>query len=436
VKRVSELKKSVEGGEADQILLEMYSENNLSLMKERYIKLLNRHEVLFGDVAAMIISAPGRTELGGNHTDHNLGNVIAGSVEFDSVCVISESAGNRVTFESEGYEPVSFDSDDTAFRAEEKDTTAALLRGIMFRFKELKFNTGGFNCNMDSIVLPGSGLSSSASVEVLIGTALSELFNEGRVGFVEVAQIGQFAENRYFGKACGLMDQVACAEGGVVGIDFRDPSKPVIKPVKYSFDAKGWELMVTAVGSSHANLSDEYSAMPKEMRCVAGQLGKEVCREITMEELKSNVPGLRKNCGDRAVLRAFHFLNENQRAVAQLEALEADRFEEYLRLVNESGNSSFKYLQNIYLGTNPEEQGLSLALAFSEQFLKGCDIAGVGACRVQGGGFAGTIQAYIPKGLVKEYTEYMEGLFGKGCTSELRIRNKPACMVLGKNKGR
>ena len=423
--KINELIKTIESGSADSALREIYSAENIENQKKRYIKLLNRHLELFGEKDAMIISAPGRTELGGNHTDHNHGNVLAGSVEFDSVCVISEAEGTKVKLYSEGYDAIEIDAADLALKPEEKDTTNALLRGIMFRFSERGYSTGAFNCNMDSEVLPGSGLSSSASVEVLLGTALSELFNEGRVGYVEVAQIGQFAENNYFGKASGLMDQVACAAGGVVGIDFKDPAAPVIEPVSYSFGEKGYKLMVTDVRSSHANLSDEYSAMPKEMRCVAAQLGKEVCREISLKDLTDNIKMLREKCGDRAVLRAFHFINENERAVAQLKALEADDFGEYLRLVNESGNSSFKYLQNIYLGTNPSQQAISMGLAFTEQFL-----AGEGACRVQGGGFAGTIQAYIPINRVNEYIEYMENIFGEGCSAELGIRNKPACRVI------
>ncbi len=425
MKKINELIREITIGSADAVLGEIYSKAALPARKERYLKLLNKHLELFGETEAMIISAPGRSELGGNHTDHNHGNVLAGSVELDSVCVVSRAKGNQVRFISEGYDPVTLDITDLSPHADEKDTTNALLRGILFRFNELGYCIGGFNYNMDSHVLPGSGLSSSASVEVLIGTVLSELYNNGKVGYVEVSQIGQFAENKYFGKACGLMDQVACSAGGVVGIDFKNPEAPVIKPISYSFAAKGYSLMVTAVGSSHADLSDEYSAIPKEMRCVAGMLGNDVCRSITMEQLSDNIRGIRESCGDRAVLRAFHFINENKRTVAQLKALENDDFTEYLRLVNESGNSSFKYLQNIYIGRRPAEQALSIGLAFSEQFL-----SGDGACRVQGGGFAGTVQAYIPENFVNEYTAYMERIFGKGCCAELGIRNKPACRVL------
>ncbi len=425
MKSIQELTDLISAGGADSSLLEIYPQNKLEAQKSRYLELLERHRELFGDRSVMVVSTPGRTELGGNHTDHNHGNVLAGSVDLDSVCVVSASGDENVLVCSDGYEPIQQLLGDFEPRPAEKETTAALVRGILARFAALGYNTGGFCMNMNSEVLPGSGLSSSASVEVLIGTAVSELFNDGCTDFVEVARIGQFAENSYFGKACGLMDQVACAAGGVVGIDFLDPEAPVIKPVKYSFDEKGLDLMVTSVGSSHANLSDEYSAMPKEMRCAAAVLGAEVCRGITIQQLLENIPAVRKACGDRAVLRAFHFLNENERAAGQLEALEADALDRYLQLVRASGDSSFKYLQNIYLGTEPAEQGLSLALAFSEQFL-----AGEGACRVQGGGFAGTIQAYVPKKRVKGYIEIMESIFGEGCTHKLRIRNKPACRVL------
>ena len=425
MKKASELIDYIESGSADRLFLDIYASENLEIEKKRYTGLLKRHIELFGDRAVMIVSTPGRTELGGNHTDHNLGNVLAGSVDLDSVCVASLNSESGVVLDSEGYETVRLDITDLAFRADEKDTTAALLRGVLSRFSELGYKTGGFSCNMDSKVLPGSGLSSSASVEVMLGTLLSELFNGGDVDFVEVAKIGRYAENNFFGKACGLMDQLACAAGGVVGIDFRDPENPEIKPVNYSFNDRGYELMVTDVGSSHANLSDEYSAIPAEMECVAGFFGKSVCREISMEQLVAEIPALRKSCGDRAVLRVYHFLNENERAVKELEALEADRLDEYFGLVQESGRSSFQYLQNVYLGSNPSEQGTSIGLAFTEEFL-----SGEGACRIQGGGFAGTIQAYIPKKRVKGYIGYMEKIFGNGCTTELRIRNKPACRIL------
>ena len=428
--KINELIKAVDNGSAEESLLGIYSENNIEKQKKRWLKLLRRHLELFGDRDAMVISAPGRTELGGNHTDHNHGNVIAGSVELDSLCVISKADNSLVTLDSEGYKQIRLDVTELAVKPEEKDTTKALLRGILFRFKDLGYRIGAFNCNMDSEVLPGSGLSSSASVEVLIGTALSEFFNDGDTGFVEVSQIGQYAENNYFGKACGLMDQVACAAGGVVGIDFKDPAFPIIEPVSYSFSEKGYKLMVTDVRSSHANLSDEYSLMPKEMRCVAELLDAQVCRDITFQQLKDNIADIRKKCGDRAALRAFHFLNEDRRAVAQIKALEADDFKEYLRLVNESGNSSYKYLQNVYLGMHPAQQAISIGLAFTEQFLNSCRPDEAGACRIQGGGFAGTIQAYIHEDKTAEYISYMEDVFGEGCSAELAIRNKPACRVL------
>jgi len=423
--RINEIKRRIESGSADSDFLEIYSEQELSGQKDRYIKLLDEHLQLFGDVPAMMVSAPGRTELGGNHTDHNLGNVLAGSVSLDSVCVVSESESSAVTFISDGWEPVRLSVDELEFRKEEKDTTNALLRGVAARFVQSGHKVGGFNLNMNSNVLKGSGLSSSASVEVLIGTALSELFNGGEVGFVEVAQIGQYAENNYFGKASGLMDQLACAAGGIIGIDFRDPAKPELYPVSYKFQKHGYTLIVTDARSSHANLSDEYSAMPKEMRDIAAEFGKTACREITMEEFLPRIAELRISCGDRAVLRAFHFLRENERASAMRAALAADDFNLYLKLVTDSGNSSFKYLQNIYLGTEPGRQALSIALAFSEDFL-----AGRGAARVQGGGFAGTIQAYVPSDRVDSYAQLMESIFGGGCSAELKIRLKPACRVL------
>lgn len=423
--KVSEITAKIKSGAADASFIELYTETGLAQQRQRYLNLLDQHSSLFGDVPAMIVSAPGRTELGGNHTDHNLGNVLAGSVDLDSICVVSESGGSGITFISEGYKPVRLDINELDFRADEKDTTNALLRGVSARFSELGYKVGGFNLNMNSNVLKGSGLSSSASVEVLIGTVISELFNDGAADFVKVAQIGQYAENNYFGKASGLMDQLACAAGGIIGIDFKDPAVPEIFPVSYEFRKHGYTLIVTDARSSHANLSDEYSAMPIEMKAVAAEFGKTVCREISMEDFLPRIAELRKSCGDRAVLRAFHFIRENERAVALRQALAAEDFDAYLTLVNDSGNSSFKYLQNIYLGTRPTDQPLSIALAFSEEFL-----GGSGAARVQGGGFAGTIQAYVPSDRVDSYVELMESIFGSGCSAELKIRLKPACRVL------
>jgi galactokinase len=373
----------------------------------------------------MVISAPGRTELGGNHTDHNLGMVLAGSTEFDSAGVVSVSDDDTIIFASAGWDSISLKASDDEYRPGEQETTVSLIRGVLRGFSELGYLSGGFNLNMDSEVLRGSGLSSSASVEILIGTAINELFNSGEVSLVEIAKTGQYAENNYFGKASGLMDQLACAAGGIIGIDFKDPERPEIFPVDYEFRKKGFELMVTNAGSSHANLSAEYSAMPGEMKNVAEYFGKSVCREISMDDLKKNITNVRKEAGDRAVLRAFHFLKENERAAEQIRALRKDDFQEYLRLVNASGNSSFKYLQNVYLGITPRDQSLSVALALTEDFLDGR-----GACRVQGGGFAGTIQAYIPEKEVDSYVKLMESVFGEGACSGIRIRGEAACRIL------
>jgi galactokinase len=415
MKKISEIIDFIESEKAGGALAGIYSGENIDRQKKRYLSLLREHRELFGDVQAMVISAPGRTELGGNHTDHNLGMVLAGSTEFDSAGVVSVSDDDTIIFASAGWDSISLKASDDEYRPGEQETTVSLIRGVLRRFSELGYLSGGFNLNMDSEVLRGSGLSSSASVEILIGTVINELFNSGEVSLVEIAKTGQYAENNYFGKASGLMDQLACAAGGIIGIDFKDPERPEIFPVDYEFRKKGFELMVTNAGSSHANLSAEYSAMPGEMKNVAEYFGKSVCREISMDELKKNITNVRKEAGDRAVLRA----------AGQIRALRKDDFQEYLRLVNASGNSSFKYLQNVYLGITPRDQSLSVALALTEDFLDGR-----GACRVQGGGFAGTIQAYIPEKEVDSYVKLMESVFGEGACSGIRIRGEAACRIL------
>lgn len=427
--RVSRILEGLKNGNFDKALLELYCKEELLLQKKRYEKLLLKHKELFGDKDVIVVSAPGRTELGGNHTDHNNGNVLAASVEFDSVCVISKNSDNSVNLHSEGYDKIVLNLSDISYKTEEKETTTALLKGIIFRFLELNYKIDGFNCNMDSQVFPGSGLSSSASIEIMLGTALSELFNNGKTDYVEIAKIGQFAENNFFGKASGLMDQIACAAGGIVGIDFKNSTNPKIEPIKFSFKKEGYQLMVTNVKSSHANLSDEYSSVPTEMKSVARVLGSEHCNEISISQLIENVDKIRDCCGDRALLRAFHFITESKRAVLQLQSLKDKNFSDYLRLVEESGSSSYKYLQNIYVNSEPKNQSVSIGLAFSEFFLKGVDPMGARACRIQGGGFAGTIQAYVPQDFSDDYKKLMDSIFGGSSCFVLKIRDKPACMV-------
>ncbi|MCB0730599.1 MAG: galactokinase, partial [Ignavibacteriae bacterium] len=303
----------------------------------------------------------------------------------------------------------------------EEGTTSSLIKGIAYKIKELGFKLGGFNAFMTSNVLPGSGLSSSASVEVLIGSVFNVLFNENKIDNKEIAKIGQWAENNYFGKPCGLMDQMACALGGIISIDFEDPQNPNIEKVDYNFDKQNYKLLIVDTGGSHADLTNDYASIPNEMKLIAKFFHKNVCREINYSEFLNEIKEIRKTTGDRAILRAFHFLKENERVHNQFNALQKKDFNQFLKLVNDSGNSSFKWLQNIYSTQNVKEQSVSLALALTEEFIS---TKGEGACRVHGGGFAGTIQVFLHNDYVSEYKNFIETIFGKGKAQILKIRSQ------------
>jgi len=395
-------------------------DNILSKKVKRFQGLIDKFKQKFQQDDLHFFCTPGRTEIGGNHTDHNHGRVLAGSVNLDSIAVAAKNNSNLVTIHSEGYrEPFIVNLDQLEKIPGENETTSALIRGIAARFKQLEFSIGGFNACITSDVLPGSGLSSSASIEVLIGTIFNYLFNDGKISPQQIAIIGQFAENEYFGKPCGLMDQTTCAVGGIVTIDFLNPKVPVVRKVNFDFASQNYSLLVVDTGGNHANLTDEYASIPREMKSVANQFGAEFCREINYEELIQRIKEIRPRVGDRAILRAFHFLGDNARVLEQVAALERGDFQSFLSLVNESGNSSFKWLQNIYTTKNVEEQGVSLALAITEKYIS---MVGEGACRVHGGGFAGTIQVFLPNADVSEYIKLVESVFGEGKAVVLSIR--------------
>jgi galactokinase len=408
----------------EQVLKQLYGgiESVIHYQSERYHGVLRNFQNYFSSGNHRFFSTPGRTEIGGNHTDHNHGRVLAASVNLDSIAAAAPNNSNLVKVFSEGYsEPFLVDLSQTGMVTRERGTTSALIRGIANRLNELGFRIDGFNAFITSDVLPGSGLSSSASIEVLIGTIFNYLFNDGKVSPEQIASIGQFSENYYFGKPCGLMDQMTCAVGGIVSIDFKDPQKPLVKKVNFDFSRQNYGLLVVDTGGNHADLTDDYAAVPLEMKSVAKELHKEVCRELEPEQLIKNIPQLRKKVGDRAVLRALHFLADNERVLSQVAALESGDFYKFLQLVNQSGNSSFKWLQNIYTTKNVKEQGVSLALALTENYLSEI---GEGACRVHGGGFAGTIQVFMPSKSVQNYAELMETVFGKKSVLKLNIRPK------------
>lgn len=393
--------------------------------RSRYALLEQRLREQFHAVPEVFASAPGRVEIGGNHTDHNHGRVIAASIGLDAIAAAVRSDDGIIRIESEGYAGVvEVGCTDLEPRAEEAGTTQALVRGIAARFRAVGLRVGGFRATVSSQVAPGSGLSSSAAFEVLAGTLLSTLYNEGRVGAEDIAIIGQYAENAYFGKPCGLMDQVASAVGGIVTIDFEDPAHPVIRRLTRSFTESGIRPVVVHTGGNHADLTAEYAAVPAEMKAVARALGGDVCRDIGGEDaVVRAIPRLRGEVGDRAILRALHFLGETSRVARQVAALDDGRIGDFLAEVTASGRSSALWLQNCNVGTAPAEQGIMLALALTEG-LPG--VAGRGGWRVHGGGFAGTMLALLPVDLIAPFRERMEHVFGAGSVVPLTVRTTGA----------
>jgi galactokinase len=398
--------------------------DGLKKQGERYASLLKLFVKSFGDKPVEFFSSPGRTEIGGNHTDHNWGRVLAGAVNLDNVAVAAKNNTNIIRIESAGYPR--FDVDLSFLEPDKKEqfTSSALVRGICARLKELGFVTGGFDACIDGGVPVGSGLSSSASFEVLTGTIVNQLFNEGKIDPVKNALACQYAENSFFGKPCGLMDQTTCAMGGLITIDFKDPANPLITKVNSDFASSGFDLVITDTRGNHAGLNDEYASLSNEMRAVAAALGAKVLRQVSLDQVLEIAPEIREKTGDRAILRAIHFQCDNQRVVDQVAALERNDFKTFLGLVIDSGFSSFMYNQNVYAINNVREQGVSLALALSDLVLKGR-----GAWRVHGGGFAGTIQAFVPHELLNKYVSTLEHVFGEGACHKLFIRQYGAVRV-------
>ena len=361
-------------------------------------------------------SAPGRVELGGNHTDHQQGKVLAAAVKLYSFGAAAKNGSRVVRVQSEGYPMVEVDLKDLAAKPSEENTTAALVRGILAAFKENGAELQGFDAYICSDVLPGSGLSSSASFEVLVGNIVNHLCFEDSLNPIELAQIGQWAENRYFGKPCGLMDQTACSVGGAVTVDFYEPALPMLRKIDVDFEKHGYGLCIISCGASHDDLTEEYAAIPAEMKAVAHCLGEEVLSRVKEEDLYENIPLLRQQAGDRAVQRAMHFFDEQQRVDRQAAALEEGNIDEFLKLINASGKSSALMLQNSNPCGSKASQPMGLALALCERFLEG-----EGAFRVHGGGFGGTVQSFVPLERKQEFTKKMEGFFGKGSCIWLEI---------------
>ncbi len=384
----------------------------------RYLKAVCEFEKLYGDAGVVnFFSAPGRTEVGGNHTDHQHGRVLAGSVDLDVIAVVAENSDNTVRIKSEGYDMDVIDLNQLDAVKSEEGKAISLIRGMCAFIKQAGFKIGGFNAYTTSNVLKGSGLSSSAAFEVLVGVILSHLFNNGEIDAVEIAKLAQKSENLYFGKPCGLMDQMASSVGGFTAIDFADPKNPIIEKIDFDLAAHNHSLCIINTGGNHADLTGDYAAITEEMRAIANALGHDYLRDINEDEFFAKISALREDCGDRAVIRAMHFLADNALVVEEKEALLNNRFEDFLSMIKKSGNSSFRYLQNVFSVSAPKEQGLSLALALTERFLKGR-----GGYRVHGGGFAGTIQAFVPDDMLAEYKKIIEAAFGEDSCYVLNIR--------------
>ncbi|HOP10444.1 MAG TPA: galactokinase family protein [Oscillospiraceae bacterium] len=394
------------------------SERDFLPQRERYQTLLEEFMHRYGDRDAILVSAPGRVEIGGNHTDHQHGCVLAAAIQLDVIAVVSPNADLTIRLKSRGFSEDRLTLDSLDPRKNEKNTSIALIRGVAAGIKDLGGHIGGFDACTTSDVLKGSGISSSAAFEVLVAAIFNQLYNDGIISHTDEAKIGQFAENVYFGKPSGLMDQMASATGGFVGIDFKDPKNPVITPIEFDFSKTGYTLCIVDTGGSHADLTNEYAAIRQEMCAVAACFGKDYLREVDEEQFIADIPAIRKQCGDRAVLRALHFFADTKRAEEEKEALQKGDFEAFLRLVNESGRSSFMYNQNAYAISDPAFQGISVGLALTERFLNG-----IGACRLQGGGFGGTIQVFLPTGMLADYKREIEKIFGEGSCKAMRIRS-------------
>lgn len=401
----------------DDLLNDIYvDENLLDYQRNRYVKAIEKYITLYDNTDIEIYSAPGRSEVGGNHTDHQHGEVLAAAVNLDAIAIVGKVEGT-IKVLSDDFDIAPINIDDLEIKNDEVGTSEALIRGVCARLKELGYKIGGFNAFITSDVLMGAGLSSSAAFETIIGTIISGLYNEMTIDPVVIAQVGQYAENVYFGKPCGLMDQCASSVGSLINIDFKDVEKPVVRKVDVDFSKFGHSLCIVDTKGSHADLTDEYAAIPSEMRLVADFFGKKYLREVDEVEFFNNLSDVRKIANDRAVLRAIHLFEENKRVDQEVTALNNGDFETFKKVVKASGDSSYKFLQNVYANSDVKNQSVSIGLAMSEKI-----IGENGVCRVHGGGFAGTIQAFIKDEYVADYKEKIEKVFGQGACHVLKVR--------------
>ena len=414
-----EMKTAIKNGEYDEKFTYLYGKGEQKAAAERYLAVIDEFAAFYGYTEGdfYAFSAPGRTELCGNHTDHNYGKVLAGAVNIDVIGIVCKTDSGKIRVKSRGHGINEIDIGELEPKENEKGHSTAILRGVTARIHELGYHIGSFDAYTVSNVPAGSGLSSSAAYECLLGCILGNLYNNDAINNVELAQISQYAENVYFDKPCGLMDQLTIATGSAVKFDFKDINNPSIEKLDFDFQSTDYALCITNTGGSHADLTDDYAAVRGEMEAVAAFFGKKVLREVDKQQVIDNIPAIREKLGDRAVLRAMHFYGENEKVEAAAAALKAGDFEAFLEQISASGRSSYMYNQNVYSPKDPAQQGISLGVNIAERIL-----GKRGAFRVHGGGFAGTTQAFVPSDLVDTYKSAVEAVFGEGSCSVLSIR--------------
>jgi len=428
----AQLLRELTAGQHDRALSALYAldgaQASLDKARDRAVRVVRSFQDTFApgpEASAALFSGPGRTEIGGNHTDHQHGHVLCGSVDLDMLACAGLNGGRAIRIQSEGYPPLVVDLDSLSPRKEEENTSAALVRGVAAKIAELGYPLAGFDAYVTSNVLSGSGLSSSAAYEVLMGNILNFFCCGGALDAVQIAKIGQYAENVYFGKPCGLMDQMGSSVGGAVAIDLADPAEPVVERADYDFSKSGHALCIVDSCSSHGDLTGDYADITLEMGAVAAQFGRQYLRQVPEADFRAKLPELRRACGDRAVLRALHYYDDDRRAVEEAQALKVGDFHRFLALVNASGLSSALHLQNTWAIADPKQQAVPMVLAIGRELLEG-----TGAIRVHGGGFAGTIQAFVPVEKLDAFRSGMEALLGPGKCHVLHIRPQGGCVVV------
>jgi len=422
------LKKNIFDGRYDKTFTTLYGAENVKAAHERYAKVISSFVQTYGDKQeTLVLSVPGRSEISGNHTDHNHGRVIAASVDCDMIAIASADCGNKVRIKSDGYKEDCVDLSRLSPDDYPRFKSVGLVAGMCAAIKNAGYKVGPLCAYTSSNVLKGSGLSSSAAFEVLVGTVINHLYNDGKIPPVVIAKFAKWSENNYFGKPCGLMDQMACAIGGFVEIDFENPDEPKYEKIDFDLTGMGYDLCIVNTGGSHADLNDDYASIPAEMKAVASFFGKNVLRGVTEEQLLENAAAIREKCGDRALLRALHFVRENDLVPHIASAMKGGMLDKFLAGVSASGDSSFKYLQNVFSPKFPAEQGETLALYVAARAL--ARFPQPGACRVHGGGFAGTMQAFVPRLYTEAFRNEIDSVMGKGACMVMHVRPVGAVRV-------